>query len=261
MIRTLLVDDDTLIHVTLRSLIDWESYGFTVIQDCNSGIQALNYLQEHPVDLLITDIKMPGMNGIELMQQLRESAAMPVTVVLSGYDEFELVREAFRLGAYDYLLKANISKEGVKRLLDGLCEKVFRTEIRQNPVCRPQDTPLELAEGEYMAALFMVTDFAQAAQRFGGNLREQMEKPMLELARQIRRLQDRVTIRARTPSCYELYFRIQDPDRAKDMVDSVVRQIQGVWHDYMNLDTVAGISDAVPVSKLEEAVGYCEILC
>lgn len=92
MIRTLIVDDDSLIHVTLRSLIDWESCGCTVVQDCSGGSQALSCLMEHPVDLLITDIKMPGMDGLELMRQLRQSGSIPVTVVLSGYDEFELVR-------------------------------------------------------------------------------------------------------------------------------------------------------------------------
>lgn len=126
MIRTLIVDDDSLIHVTLRSMIDWEGCGYTVVQDCGSGAQALRYLQDHTVELLITDIKMPGMSGLELMRQLRKNAAMPVTVVLSGYDEFDLVREAFRLGAYDYLLKANISPSGVAEMLSGLRQKVFR---------------------------------------------------------------------------------------------------------------------------------------
>ena len=54
MIRTLIVDDDSLIHVTLRSLIDWEDCGYTVVQNCSGGNQALGYLMEHPVDLLIT---------------------------------------------------------------------------------------------------------------------------------------------------------------------------------------------------------------
>ena len=98
MIRTMIVDDEALIHVTLRSMIDWESRGYTVVCDCSSGAQALEYLRDFPVDLLITDIKMPGMSGLELLRRLRESAYVPVTVALSGYDEFDLVREGFRLG-------------------------------------------------------------------------------------------------------------------------------------------------------------------
>lgn len=257
MIRTLIVDDDSLIHVTLRSMIDWEGCGYTVVQDCGSGAQALRYLQDHTVELLITDIKMPGVSGLDLMRQLRKNAAMPVTVVLSGYDEFDLVREAFRLGAYDYLLKANISSSGVAELLTGLREKVFQAAAGT----RSADETPDLTPGDYVAALFTVEDFSGAAQRFGDNLRLQLEKPMLELARQLRRLQDRVFVRARTPSCYELYYRARDPMEAEETALSVVRQIQGLWHDFMNLDTAAGVSAVVPLREAGAAMERCETLC
>ena len=260
MIRTLIVDDDSLIHVTLRSLIDWESCGCTVVQDCSGGSQALSYLMEHPVDLLITDIKMPGMDGLELMRQLRQSGSIPVTVVLSGYDEFELVREAFRLGAYDYLLKGNISQTSLTQLLNGLREKVFHAS-GPNPASAPAGAGAELEDGDYILALFAVEDFAQIAQRFGDNLRERLERPMLELVRQVRRAQDRVTVRARTPSRYELYYRVRSRSGAQDTVRSVVRQIQGLWHDLMSLDTAVGISTVVSRGELEEAAACCETLC
>lgn len=260
MIRTLIVDDDSLIHVTLRSLIDWESCGCTVVQDCSGGGQALGYLAEHPVDLLITDIKMPGMDGLELMRQLRRSGAMPVTVVLSGYDEFELVREAFRLGAYDYLLKGGICQASLTQLLNGLREKVFHSE---GPATSSVPTGMgtELEDGDYILALCVVEDFSQVSQRFGDNLRERMERPMLELVRQVRRAQDRVTVRARTPSRYELYYRVRSRNGVQDTVRSVVRQIQGLWHDLMNLDTAVGISSVVSRQELEEAAACCETLC
>lgn len=212
MIRTLIVDDDSLIHVTLRSLIVWESCGYTVVQDCSGGNQALSCLMEHPVDLLITDIKMPGMDGLELMRQLRQSGSMPVTVVLSGYNEFELVREAFRLGAYDYLLKSNISRASLTRLLDGLREKVFPAAAGLSAGA-PQPGRPELENGDYVLALFTVEDFTQTAQRFGDNLRERMEKPMLELVRQVRRLQGRVTVRARPPLLLRAVLLGSEPER------------------------------------------------
>ena len=160
MIRTVIVDDDALIHVTLRSLIDWERCGCTVVEDCSSGAQALAYLCEHPVDLLITDIKMPGMTGLELMAELRRNGCMPVTVALSGYDEFDLVREAFRLGAYDYLLKGNISRASLTRLLDGLREKVFPSSAGPAAAGAAQQGPAELEEGDYILVMFTVEDFA-----------------------------------------------------------------------------------------------------
>lgn len=103
MIRTLIVDDETLVRATLRTLVDWEALGYTIVQDCSDGGQALEYLKRNPVDVMFTDMKMPNVGGIELLRGLKESRAAPVSIALSGYDEFELVREAFRLGAYDYL--------------------------------------------------------------------------------------------------------------------------------------------------------------
>ena len=258
MIRTLIVDDDSLIHVTLRSMIDWERYGYTVVQDCSGGDQVLHYLREHSIDLLLTDMKMPGMGGLELLRRLRQSSSMPVTVVLSGYDEFDLVREAFRLGAYDYLLKANISPAGLAQLLNGLRSKVFRGIPAGGDA--PSDS-LRLEPGDYAVAVFRVRHFARDAQRFGGNLRERLEKPMVELVQQIRRLQGRAWLRAKDPSCYLLYYRVQNRGSIRDTILSVVRQIQGVWRDFMNLETSAGVSDVVSESGLPEAVERCELLC
>ena len=122
MIRTLIVDDETLVRATLRTLVDWEALGYTIVQDCADGGQALEYLKDHPVDVLFTDMKMPSVGGIELLRSLRETPDAPVSIALSGYDEFELVREAFRLGAYDYLLKANLNADTLRALLEQLKE-------------------------------------------------------------------------------------------------------------------------------------------
>lgn len=186
MIRTLIVDDDALVRATLPSLLDWESCGYRIVQDCRSGQQALDFLRVHDIDLLITDIKMPGMGGLKLLERLRESGRMPVSVVLSGYDEFELVREAFRLGAYDYLLKSNLSEASLRRLLDDLRHKVFRDAAAQE--AGPDRAEPALEAGRYIPAVFSIRNFPQAAQRYGGDLREKMQRPMLELARQIPRL-------------------------------------------------------------------------
>ena len=82
--RVLIVDDEAIVRVTLRSMVRWEDYGMEVVADCNSGQQALDYLREHSVELLITDVKMPEMSGIELLRRLEEEKRMPVTLMLSG---------------------------------------------------------------------------------------------------------------------------------------------------------------------------------
>lgn len=124
--RVLIVDDESIVRVALRSLADWEKYGFTVVRDCMGGLQAVEYMKENPVELLITDMKMPGMDGLKLISHLRDMGLLPVTVVLSGYNEFELVREAFRLGVYDYMLKGDLNQRVLEELLDKVNRQYFK---------------------------------------------------------------------------------------------------------------------------------------
>ncbi|WP_321008392.1 response regulator, partial [Hungatella effluvii] len=103
--KVLIVDDDTIIRITLRSLINWEEMGFQIVADAIHGEAALAYLKDHTVDLIISDMKMPVLDGIGLLEAVSRFEVMPKVLVLSGYDDFKLVRDAFRLGACDYLLK------------------------------------------------------------------------------------------------------------------------------------------------------------
>ena len=80
MIHVMLVDDNQLILRGLERILDWEANGYTIIKDCMSGQQALDYLKETPVDLLITDMKMPGMDGLELMEAVSREGKIPVTL-------------------------------------------------------------------------------------------------------------------------------------------------------------------------------------
>ncbi len=252
--RVLIVDDESIVRVTLRSLTDWESWGYTLVKDCLDGLQALEYIKNHPVELLITDMKMPGLDGLGLIRRLKEENLLPVTIVLSGYNEFELVREAFRLGVYDYLLKSDLSA----RMVGGILEKLNRQYFRESEPAIPVVSPggIELPkDGLYGLVLFEVADFKRQSVRFADNLEEDMAKPMLELARQIPRMAARAGIRKVYPSQYLLHYRITDPARYPSSIESLARQIQKVWHDYMNLETAAAISSIADYSKIDDILG------
>ena len=252
--RVLIVDDETIVRVTLRSLIDWEANGYTIIKDCMSGQQALDYLKETPVDLLITDMKMPGMDGLELMEAVSREGKTPVTLVLSGYNEFELVREAFRKGAYDYLLKSDLNARSLATMLKKLNQDIFKGG-------RPEKYSLESKriqlpkDGQYSIVLFEIRDFKRQTARFGEDLDERLEKPMLELARQIPRVGAKGGIVKAYPSQLLLYYKVTDEIQYPAAVQALVRQIQAVWRDYMNLEVLAGISVPVSGSQIDEALG------
>lgn len=259
MIRTLIVDDETLVRVTLRSLLDWESFGYTIVGDCIGGMQALDYLKDHTVDLLITDIKMPGLSGLALLERLRAGSHVPVSVVLSSYNEFELVREAFRLGAYDYLLKADLNADMLARMLKKLRSDIFKDEVYRRDSRAHTAGEMPAPEpGEYAAVVFSVEDMYAQNERFGVEIRERMEKPMLELVRQIPRVNTRAVIQAVTPGYYRMRYQVRDRSRFFQTIPSVVRQIQSVWRDYMNLSVSVAVSDVVPDTGLDAAFALCD---
>lgn len=106
MLKVLLVDDEHFIVQGLLVLIDWEAEGYEVAATASNGLEALEYLKTNTVDLVITDIAMPGMNGLELLETVRrEQISEAGFVILSGYSDFAYAQQALRGGCMDYLLK------------------------------------------------------------------------------------------------------------------------------------------------------------
>lgn len=105
MYKVLLVDDEPFIIQGLKQIIDWEEYGMEICGAAASGLEALHTLETTPADILITDIRMPKMNGLELIRRLKIENAATRFIVLSGYDDFEYLKESIQLGIENYLLK------------------------------------------------------------------------------------------------------------------------------------------------------------
>lgn len=110
--RIVIVDDELLTRVGLKSMLDWEAYGYSLVAEVPDGQRALQAIHEYRPDVVLTDIKMPVMDGIQLIQQINQLPfTRPQIIVLSGYNDFAFVKEAMRLGAVDYLLKLEMEKE------------------------------------------------------------------------------------------------------------------------------------------------------
>ena len=106
MLRVLLVDDEPFITKGLSILIDWEKEGYQIVGICENGEEALQFLQKQEVDLVIADIKMPIMTGIELIENVYQSKiSKAYFIILSGYNDFSYMQKAIRYGCVDYILK------------------------------------------------------------------------------------------------------------------------------------------------------------
>lgn len=116
MYSVFVVDDEPIVLEGIRSKIDWESSGFTFAGEATDGEIALSMLHEVKPDILITDIKMPFMDGLQLAQAVKRIQPWIKIIILSGHDEFDYAKKAISIGIEDYLLKPFTPDELLKSL-------------------------------------------------------------------------------------------------------------------------------------------------
>lgn len=117
MYRTIIVDDDFLVRSYLKQLDAWEKAGYEITADLRDGEEALGMIKEQPPDVIVTDISMPLMDGIDLIRKVREMGLSTYIIVLSCHDDFNYVKEAMRLGANEYVLKNSLDEDSLFEVL------------------------------------------------------------------------------------------------------------------------------------------------
>lgn len=129
MYRVMIVDDEPLILAGIASLLDWNEYGCEISGKAANGQQALKLMEEQKPDIVITDIKMPGMDGIGFMKAVKERGWDDVIfILLTNLEEFSLARQALSLGAVEYLVKMELTEE---KLADSLKLAMERREMKR----------------------------------------------------------------------------------------------------------------------------------
>lgn len=145
MYKVLLVDDEMLDLEGLERLIPWNSLEMQVVSAVNSGFEALEYLQSNPVDVLVSDIKMPIMSGLELAGRALELNPKLKTVFISGYEDFQYAKKAIQLNVSGYILKPVDDDEVIRVLTD------VRNELKR-------DDQLEKLENSFNHSVHRVND-------------------------------------------------------------------------------------------------------
>ena len=123
MYRVLLVEDDKTNLFLYKKMKEWEQMGFAIAGEAGNGKEALEQLQQEDFDVILVDVMMPVMNGLEFLEVLQEQQVETPRIIASNYNEFEYVRQGMRLGAMDYLLKP-VSKEELTECLTRVKEKL-----------------------------------------------------------------------------------------------------------------------------------------
>lgn len=117
MYKLMIVDDEYMILEGMKRLIDYQSMGLELIYTCDNSIDALAYALENPIDIVITDISMPEMTGLELIEGIKKVSKETDFLIMSGFQEFNYARKAISLGAVDYLVKP-INKYDLSKSLE-----------------------------------------------------------------------------------------------------------------------------------------------
>lgn len=191
-----IADDEQIIIRWLKKCIGELSSDYHIVEACINGKQALNCCLNEQVDVLLTDIRMPVMDGLELLEKLRANKILPYTVMLSAYNDFSYVRDAFKLGACEYLLKSEITKENVKNCLETAALKLAENrkqsefsgtsgntmvQFLEQYICDPEQEPknLQQYEAEFSkqyGSMFLVTLLQSYDKKFHmGQMKELVE--------------------------------------------------------------------------------------
>lgn len=117
MYNMIIVDDEERARVGIRTLIDWQSHGIHIAGEARDGLEALELLDTYAVDIMLTDIRMPQMDGLELIKVVSEKYPSVKSVIMSGYDDFAYAQQAIRCGVSNYLLKPSRRQEILSTVL------------------------------------------------------------------------------------------------------------------------------------------------
>ncbi len=170
MMGLLLVEDEEAIKDKLIKNVPWADYGFDPVLGASNGLEALELLEKNPVKIMVTDVQMPKMNGIELIKEVKKREYQMKIIVISGFAEFEYAQESIKLNVSDYLLKPFASRrllEVVLRFKDELEKeeaeesevKSLKEQLKKNKTALVEKFFLDLLNGNTITNVEAQLDF------------------------------------------------------------------------------------------------------
>ena len=142
--KLLIVDDEPLILIGMRSMLTWKDYGVELCGTVRNGSQALELIEKQHPEIVITDIKMPLMTGLELAHICRERyGELPIFIMPTSYEEFSFVKEAMHYGAVEYLVKLELSPQGLANAVERAVSRVNEIRGAEETACLSAQSNLQ----------------------------------------------------------------------------------------------------------------------
>lgn len=157
MYKMLIVDDNMHDRNGIHKMVDWSSLGIGVVAKFENGKRALEYILSHTVDIVISDVEMPVLNGIEMLKEIRRQGLQTKVIFVSCYDEFEFAKSAIEMEAIGYVLKPIIKSElvsCVKKVLNLFHDISVEKQKREQLIARLNDSFLLIKDNYFRGLLF-----------------------------------------------------------------------------------------------------------
>ncbi|MDF2837117.1 MAG: hypothetical protein K0Q63_2757 [Paenibacillus sp.] len=132
MLKVVVVDDEILVRVGLKTFVPWSEHGFRLVGEAANGREALELIRREGCEILLTDIQMPEMDGLTLLENIRAEQLEMHIIIMSNHEEFNYVRKALQLGAADYLLKLTMEPQELEQKLLALRDKIMQERKLQS---------------------------------------------------------------------------------------------------------------------------------
>ncbi len=276
----MIVDDELLMRIGLKSMIDWEAHGFQIAGEAANGKEALELAAGQPPDLVIADIKMPVMDGLELIRQLSKSHRACQFVILSCLDEFQFAQEALRLGAVDYLIKSDIKQQDLLNVLEAVRAKieqasrredgsVFRERMKESIgylkeslfkellsgfldeeeiVRRGETLGIGLAQGPMALAKLKVDRFDDIRRKYVEPDEKLLRYAVVNIMEEVIPRKWRKEIVTLNSAEYLLIANLPEPDGEpfRETLDRLFGKIAAAMKDFLNITFSIGVSRTVP---------------
>jgi two-component system, response regulator YesN len=171
MLKAVIFDDEYIVLQGLQMMIDWSKYGIELVGTATNGYAAIDLVETHSPDIVFTDIRMPGMDGLQVVEKILAAAPEIICIVFSGFNEFEYVKKALKLGVSDYLEKPitiPMMEETLKRTLEKIQEQKTVMSLKETL----EDSRNVLIE---KAALDLLLQGEEALPRWRNSYEEKLE--------------------------------------------------------------------------------------
>jgi len=150
MYKVLIVDDEHLVRYGIKAMIEWESMGFKVVGEAGNGKDGLNVFEELQPDVVISDIKMPVMDGMEFINEVRQLDKHVKLILLTCLEDFDYAQKAMRLGTTDYLIKSDIMPKDLEQVMLKLKSTLDEERVQAGlaPLHQMGESPVEIVAAD-----------------------------------------------------------------------------------------------------------------